>query len=104
MENFNHLSSCSHHSGDIDCFGITLASGRVAIITKHESYEADCESGGTVLWGIAQTINWRPRLSARYGGDLCNKAELLKPTIEEIGEVSESGFFDEIDLLNHLPK
>jgi hypothetical protein len=104
MKNINHLGSCSHHSGDIDCFGITLTSGRVAIVTEHESYENDCESGGTVLWGIAPTANWKPRLSARYGGDLYNKAELLKPTIEEIGEVSESGFFNEVDLLSHLPE
>jgi len=75
------LGSCTHHSGDIYCYGIVLSTGRLAVVTD---YEGECKIGPDVEFhGVAADPRWRPDLSASWK-ELRNSDELLLPTREEV--------------------
>lgn len=96
-----HIGGCSHHSGEIDAYGIVLPTGRLAVVT---SYDGECKIGPDVEFcGVTADPKWKAFLSAKWK-ELRNSEELLVPTEEEIAFLKGKKIQIDHELLEDLRK
>ena len=77
------LSGSSHHTGDIDGYGLVMPSGRIAVIAEYSSGDKEAWNGWH-CYGVMKDQSFVPDWTARYGGGLENCDELVQPTADEV--------------------